>query len=58
MLVALLAADVPRWIWAALLMAAVVLVTIVTMWLVHYPIRRVPAPRNDADDRPTQGGAH
>jgi hypothetical protein len=46
----LLAAGVPRWIWAALLMAAVLAVTVLTMWLVRYPIRRVPPPRDD-DDR-------
>ncbi len=57
----LLAAGMPRPVWAALLMAAFVGVTIVTMLLARYPVRRAPPPvtppRADENDRPPRGDA-
>jgi hypothetical protein len=41
---ALLAAEVPRWIWAALVIGAFVGVTVLTIVLARYPLRRVPPP--------------
>ena len=38
----LFAASVPSWVWATLLMALFVAVSIGTMWLVRYPVRRLP----------------
>jgi hypothetical protein len=38
----LFAASVPSWVWATLLMALFVAVSIGTMWLVRYPVRRPP----------------
>jgi hypothetical protein len=50
----LLAADLPRWIWATLLMVAFVGLTLVTIALVRYPVRRVsPAPSQD-EGAPTE----
>jgi len=55
LLLALFAADVPRWIWAALLMAAVVAVTALTMWLVRSPVRRILPFTRDDDQTPSDG---
>jgi membrane protein implicated in regulation of membrane protease activity len=57
MLAALIAADVPRWIWAALLMAAVVAVTVLTMWLVRYPLRRMLPPSREEAEPPSRKDA-
>jgi len=54
----LFAAGAPPWVWAALVMAAFVGVTIATMILTRYPVRRAPppvAPRED--DRPPRDDA-
>jgi len=40
----LFAASVPSWVWATLLMALFVAVSVGTMWLVRYPVRRLPPP--------------
>jgi hypothetical protein len=40
----LASAGMPRWVWAALLMAAFVGVSVITMLLVRYPVRRAPPP--------------
>jgi len=47
----LFAASVPPWAWAALLMAVFVGVTIVTMLLTRYPVRRAPPPALGERDR-------
>ena len=54
----LFAATVPPWVWAALVMAAFVGVTIVTMILTRYPVRRAPPPVAPPDnDSPPRAGA-
>ncbi len=57
----LLAAGMPRSVWAALLMAAFLIVSVITMLLTRYPVRRAPPPvtppRADKNDRPPRGGA-
>jgi hypothetical protein len=46
-------AGMPRWIWAALLMAAFVGVSVITMLLARYPVRRAPpVTPPDADQSP------
>ena len=51
-----LLAATPAWVWAALVMAAFVGVSVATMWLTRLPLRRAPppvAPRPaDAAERP------
>ena len=39
-----LAAGVPAWVWATLLMAAFIGVSVLTMWLVRFPLRHTPPP--------------
>ena len=39
-----LAAAVPTWVWATLLMAGFVALTLFTMWLARYPVRWRPPP--------------
>ena len=39
-----LASGAPVWIWATLLMAAFVAITVLTMWLVRFPLRHTPPP--------------
>jgi hypothetical protein len=50
----LASAGMPRWVWAALLMAAFVGVSVLTMLLTRYPVRRAPPPVTppDADQPP------
>ena len=38
------ASGAPAWIWATLLMAAFVAITVFTMWLIRFPLRRTPPP--------------
>jgi len=38
------AIDPPRWVWATLVMAAFVAVSLLTMFLARYPVRRAPPP--------------
>jgi hypothetical protein len=51
----LFAASVPSWVWAALLMAAFVGVTIVAMLLTRYPVRRAPPPVRPPEKDPPPG---
>ena len=52
------AATMPPWVWAALVMAAFAGVTIVTMLLTRYPVRRAPPPVRPPDnDPPPRAGA-
>ncbi len=46
---ALLAAGLPAWVWATLLMAGFAALTVFTMLLVRIPTLR-PPPRFDADE--------
>jgi len=50
----LASAGMPRWVWAALLMAAFAGVSVITMLLARYPVRRAPPPvaPPDADQPP------
>ena len=50
----LFAASVPSWVWATLLMALFVAVSIGTMWLLRYPVRRLPPSRDDTTDKDTK----
>jgi hypothetical protein len=40
----LVASGAPTWVWAALLMAGFVALTVFTMWLARLPARRKPPP--------------
>lgn len=57
----LFAAGMPRSVWAALIIAAFVAVTIFTILLARYPVRRPPPvtlpPRADESDRPPRSDA-
>jgi hypothetical protein len=43
----LFAASVPSWVWATLLMALFVVVSVATMLLARYPVRRAPPAIGD-----------
>ncbi len=47
----LFAASAPSWVWATLLMIAFVAVTLGTMWLVRYPVRRLPPKAKRQNDK-------
>jgi len=54
----LASAGMPRWVWAALLMAAFVGVSALTMLLTRYPVRRAPPPVAPPDaDQPQRTDA-
>jgi len=40
----LLAASVPVWVWATLVMIGFVALTALTMWLARFPVERKPPP--------------
>jgi hypothetical protein len=51
-------AGMPRWVWAALLMATFVGVSVITMLLARYPVRRAPPPAMPPDaDQPPRSDA-
>jgi len=50
MLILVVAAAVPSWVWAALLMTLFVLVSAATMWLTRYPLRDLGPGRDEQDD--------
>ncbi len=59
LLAALLAAT-PAWVWAALLMAGFVALTVLTMALARIPARRAPPPLSggaDAREQPADAEA-
>jgi hypothetical protein len=41
----LVAASVPSWVWATLLMVAFVVVSLATVLLIRYPVRHLPPGR-------------
>ena len=40
----LVLSAVPAWVWAILVMAGFVALSVFTMWLTRFPLRRVPPP--------------
>ena len=40
----------PAWVWATLVMAGFVALTVFTMWLARFPIERKPPPVLPPDD--------
>jgi len=43
-------AAVPAWVWATLLMTLFVAVSVGTMLLVRYPLRKLPRDRDDTSE--------
>lgn len=44
MLMALVLASAPAWIWATLIMIGFVALSALTMWLIRIPLRQPPPP--------------
>ena len=47
-------AAVPSWVWATLLMTLFVAVSIGTMLLVRYPLRKLPRDRDGTSETATE----
>jgi hypothetical protein len=50
LVIAPLAAAVPAWVWATLVMAGFVVVSALTMWLARFAVERKPPSAGRSDD--------